>query len=1183
MADDLVSAVELSPAQAQFISKYLQKIPEGVLVKKKKRLDAFNVNETVKAEFLLFDKARAGVLEDLRQAEQAIEAAKIRQSVFDDESGQPDAVFAGKIEVLNTRRLSIRSTILKLVTEAENADTDNPIFGTVANKLDALKNNIEALKIDVPDPHPMPTAASAKIVSCLHEVSQMRIFADVKEFTLAATQTVLAVKANDDTRLFELQNHSGLCDTADVVLKGFLKDKKHFARNSEKAVGVVSKLKDDRQQAVRNLANCLNAAGAAELKDLAQQGNKVALREEKRLEEIRKAKKQLLVASSALRKDVSAQEQTLKDELALPEDQRTMSVDALTELRRDIKAKTARRGEILDRKGEFNVYRNTAAERVEKIKRVPLDEAKGQNFADNPLAALQAVSADWPLAKLGAEHKDLLLGGKDKLGKEQQGRLQKLRGNIDISSERVSVDAKMFPSEPDLTDLTLKQYGILNAMLDQAQNFGDTGKLAECQALIIETEKLWQVMVGSNKFVTPTQEDAQPSLRKRVDKAVGALTVAIDTLWAKGGDDNDDLRNKLDVLKTGMAIKGKGRIPLADAESRLALLKAEVLSADVPEPQLTQAEAATRGKAADTHGKMQTALTDLFKTKKVDETKIGDIPRDKLLTVNGTKGVEYYEIDTTRGGTVDKVDDKHIPPAVIQALFQQASTLEVLLETAPPGSEETVAAATERANAMLKNAQEGGPDYDYVAKQIKAVDQLVPKDPVEWVPAGLTDARIGYDSFKKTYVAQMTAAEARVAIGDYTKTFQQMSLKQGELKVSHDKVEAKLKLLDAELKGGKGASNGNPAKVLAELLKQGPTKLLAGMGTSAPLSRDELQAWNTLEQQLKDDLRALGEVKKGEGVEGEFRNRLKGAYQSLGTKSAAGIAKTDTECDKIRSELDAALKVVADAKPSDGKAYLEKLAAFLHGARVGADARIKAETDLAEVTKAVEGALTKAEGMLDMKKKTLKSYTEYKAVYDSLKVQMKTAETAYKGSDNAEKALSDVKLVQSSVDELVKELKNLNPIETPKDGSLAMDDWQKTLSDNIAKVGSAAEAAANAMLQKAQEDPQQAPYLPLATKVADALKLAAGNNVKKLATFSPAVIKEMTKAVAEQDAAERKKLFAITREMALAEVRRIRKSTEDDPALKLYRDNPFDHGIGWAQYIVTLHLLEKKITTSLKP
>jgi hypothetical protein len=146
-----------------------------------------------------------------------------------------------------------------------------------------------------------------------------------------------------------------------------------------------------------------------------------------------------------------------------------------------------------------------------------------------------------------------------------------------------------------------------------------------------------------------------------------------------------------------------------------------------------------------------------------------------------------------------------------------------------------------------------------------------------------------------------------------------------------------------------------------------------------------------------------------------------------------------------------------------------------------------------------------------------------------------------------------------------------------------MDDWQKTLSDNIAKVGSAAEAAANAMLQKAQEDPQQAPYLPLATKVADALKLAAGNNVKKLATFSPAVIKEMTKAVAEQDAAERKKLFAIAREMALAEVRRIRKSTEDDPALKLYRDNPFDHGIGWAQYIVTLHLLEKKITTSLKP
>ncbi|MBI1169968.1 hypothetical protein GC209_01095 [bacterium] len=1183
MPDDLVSAIELTPAQAQFISRYLQKIPDGVLTKKKKRVNAFNVNETVKAEFLRFDKARTEVLEDLRQAEQTIEAAKTRQEVYDDKSGQPDQVFAGEILKLTGRRQTIRSNIMKIIGEAENADDDKPVFGKAADDLDAIKIQIEALVDDVPDAKPMPTPATAKIDACLREVANLRIFADVKEFTLAATQNTLPDQATDQKRITELQTHADLCDEADKTLRGFLKDKKRLERNSEKASGVLSKLKSDRQPVIRNLARHINSAGLAELKLLAQQNDPIALREGKRDSEMKKAQKQLLVASTALRKDIKAKEKELSDELALTEDLRTMGFDELMELRREIDEKKERRAAILERKTEFDLYRNTAAERVEKIKRIPLDEAKGQGFVDDPMAALQLASKTWPLDALPSDHKILLLGGKDKEGKQQAGRLEKLRNNIDISAERISVDAKMFPSEPDLTDLTPKQHGILTGMLDQAKILAETDKLAECQALIIETEKLWHAMVGSNKFSTPAPEDAQPSLRKRVDKAVNDLTVAIDTLWAKGGDDNDVLRNKLTAIKTGMAAKGNARLPLSEAESRLGLLKAEVLLVEVPAPVLTTEETDARSAAAETHGKMQAALADLFKTKKLDETKIGDVPRDKLLVVNGTNGPEYYEIDTKHEGTVERRDDKHIPREVIQQLFQQASTLEVMLETAPPGSKETVEAANERAAVLLKNAMEGGPDYDYVAKQIKAVDQLVPKDPVEWIPAGLTDARIGYDNFKKTYVLQMTAKEARVAVDDFTKTFQQISVKQGDLKQEHDRVKLKLDALQTELKGSSGSSKASPAKMLAELVKKGPSKILSELGVSAPLGRDELKAWNEVQQQLTEDLRALAEVKKGEGFEGDLRNRLKAAYQSLGTKSATGIGNADKDADKIKTDLDDAVKAVTDAKPSDGKAYLDALSNFIHGARVGADTRIKAENEYAEVAKDAETQLKTADGILSKQKSTLKSYNEYKAVYDGLKVQMKTAETAYKGSDNPEKALSDMRLVQSSAAELVDELQNLNTITTKSDGSLAMTDWQKILADNIAKVGSAAESAAEAMLKKASEDPGQAAYIPLATTVANALKLAAGNSVKKLASFSPAVIREMDKAVAEQDPAARKKLFAVTRELALAEVRRIRKSTEDDPALKLYRDNPFDKGIGWAQFIVTLHLLEKKITTSLKP
>lgn len=396
MANDLVSTIELTQAQAQFISRYLQKIPDGVLAKKKKKVDAFNVNEAVKTAFLRFDKTRAEVLEELRQAEQAIEASKTRQGVFDDLSGQIDTAFAQKIQTLTGRKQVIRSKINKIIGEAEGADSDKPVFGKAGNDLDLLKKDISDLKDDVPDARAMPTPATAQIDACLREVRQLRVFADVKEFTLGATQNVLPEQDHDDNRKLALQNNATLCDTAEQALQKFLKDKKNFVRNSEKALGVVSKLKSDRQPVLKSLAFHLNASGVAELKALAQQGDPIALREEKRAAEIKKAQKQLLVASTALRKDIKEQEQALKDDLALPEDQRTMSIDALMELRREIKEKNERRGAILERKGDFDVYRNTAAERVEKIKRIPVDEAKGQGFVDDPLTALQGVSKVWP-------------------------------------------------------------------------------------------------------------------------------------------------------------------------------------------------------------------------------------------------------------------------------------------------------------------------------------------------------------------------------------------------------------------------------------------------------------------------------------------------------------------------------------------------------------------------------------------------------------------------------------------------------------------------------------------------------------------------------------------------------------------------------------------------------------------
>jgi hypothetical protein len=63
----------------------------------------------------------------------------------------------------------------------------------------------------------------------------------------------------------------------------------------------------------------------------------------------------------------------------------------------------------------------------------------------------------------------------------------------------------------------------------------------------------------------------------------------------------------------------------------------------------------------------------------------------------------------------------------------------------------------------------------------------------------------------------------------------------------------------------------------------------------------------------------------------------------------------------------------------------------------------------------------------------------------------------------------------------------------------------------------------------------------------------------------------------------RKAALSKLREQSLSELRRMQVRLQNDPALVVYRDNPFDHGAAWPQFAATLHNAEVDMLRGLKP
>ncbi|MFN3971694.1 MAG: hypothetical protein ACK4L4_09995 [Gemmobacter sp.] len=1186
MPKDPVSKVELTPDQARFIATFLKVMPKA----KSERQSAFSQNERVKNDFLRFERLRAEAQALLGQVDAAITAGNIRHDLHVSAGGKVDDAFVQAQATAQSAWTSHRNAVDKAVADAGRAPKDAPVFQESGDELLRQLQLLTQLRAGLTKPTVSAAPGLDRLLVLRARIGELRTFQDVAVFTDAMARSTLPNPNAEKTRADLLASHDKLCAEADKAFDKKIrgtqgKPPSDITAACDWAEGRLADLLAKRAPVIKKLGACLNGPASDMMKSLARKGDAVAQREVFREGKIKDARKQALAALSSMRKRIKELESQLSDQ--------SLGFDKRRQLQGELNTLQDQRALLSERAVQLRLYRDSAGDRVEKINGQADILKTSRDFMDDPLKSLQAAALAkgmaWPLPLRAPEARAELIGVTDDSGVFRDGRVQAMRKKFANASQRLSVDTRMFPDEPALTDITKDQLDILNRMLDKAKEMAVSGKDALAELLLNEADALYNRFIASNKFPLPELSERPPAPAARVDTALKGVTLALDRLWGIGGDANGALRKRLKDITDGLA-RQKAPLSFTDAETLLAELRADILEAQSdfdrqgvkPSPE----DQAAREKAGEMRDALNAEMLKLYKTEKLKETEINGVPRDSLLVVRLTGGgVEYHKILSKHDDTENRRDNKHIPREVMDQLFEQASMLELLGDGDTPGCGDAIKAAVEQAGKLLANAQTGGKDYDHVAKQIKEVAKLEREFSKVWIPKGLVEIKIEFKRFQETYLTGMTAAEARKIIDRILDDFTNLGLAAKALELRYKEVAKTLDTLETEIKGGKGAPKDNPAATLKKLMKGGSDGILNTVNRDGR-KPDELQEWARLAQNIRSYMDKLGEVDKAaKGFEGTLGKQVMTARQTLETRTDTGITAAGKAAENIRSELDKA-KNGAATDPSMGIEYLRQIEAFIKQALQGAASLEQARAEVKKLKAAVEKRQGEVSKLLSKEKDRLASYNEYRNVYESLKEQAQSAATSFEKSDDTDAAISQYRMLSENFDELHKELSGLTAVTTQGGSRLDMGKWQEALLANIAKVGNAAKSAAELLRKRAVDDQAQARDQQLQKAVDDAakaLEAAADARFVNLVTLKPAVLQAVKDAQEESDPDKRSKALAIAREKAMAELRRIRTACDGDPALKLYRNNPMDKGLAWPQFLATLHSFDVKIMTELNP
>ena len=1168
---------DFSDAQMRFLGRYLgpleAMIQKRSLFRRKKTRQNNNreVAEaiaTLKSDFSIWLEARDAAMEKIEEIEIRHDLSRVPAQ-------------AEKVAALRRRHLDI-------VTQVRAAPEDAPIFPQGVADMRTLGRLVDALagEIDAAIAALVPPAPTELFDRSLAQVEGIAAFRDNPTLSPSIASKRLEDDGAETQRATALREHTRLCEAARVEVTR-LRDRFVAAGEGadleKRARIAVMDLELALKPVHASLSGAVALGATATLEDMSQGGDEVAAREVARTDRLKADAERLDRALEKIDDKIDG----LRQEAGAAE-----GFQEKRALLAQIAEETDRRDALDDRARQMDAYRASAAQRVEKmLGAVSLQAAAEDRLAeiDPDADDLDATLTEWaeqrpegarPIAPLDPDN----AMSRKEIRTEQEvilANIVYLKTAVARSASKIVVDAKLYPDETDVTEISNAQRDSLLRMLTLAEGLCGKDKHAEARALHRDVQSLWRDFIAARSFALPDPPENGPDLSKRVTRAVKQLAASIERLWGMGGDDVP-FRDRLKDLKDDAAAAEAEEVP----DYRAILAEIDAMERDLAlalrdAAQLTPEDEDAKQEAALTASKLAGSLLSLYRTEPIAEGDIAGVhPNDLLVVVQDDGSKAYHRIKLRDDDTVQRREDKHIPREAIDALRQQMQMLDQMAASEVAGSTEAIAAAAQKAEEMRAAIAGGAADYKRVTDALLAFDRkMADKKLKEWRMNGAEPLTARKAKFASSYAASMLPGDAATEAEQLLSEAEALVAATGPLKEKYKDVKGTLDGIENKLSAKPKGDDATLGKVLADLIRNGPAAVSTG-----PLSIAEMTEVQRLQEEITaalDKIKELGQ--HGTGVQGVLRKSLGEVRKTLETKSEQGVLKAEQDAATLDGQVDAELARVQVRPSDDPMAYLRQIAALTKGAAKACEDKEAAKTRAGELRESAKTELAAAKTALDEATR-LASKVEYKAVFDSLESQYKSADKAWnKGKGDAEAAISAFEPVISNAKELASDLGNLTPVRTGGE-IVDLDGFEAALKTNMGKVGEAAVAAGRVMSTLAAQSEDQSGDADLdaaMTKVRTILGEVAG--LSNVIAFPPGLQGEIDTTLTERDPVKKKADMATLRETVLSEIRRIANRIEDDPVLEVYRDNPFDHGGSWPQFRATLLALETQVLKSLNP
>lgn len=1152
---------DFTTEQLRFLSKYLKpieaRIQQKTLFSKKSKREANNEEvekalETLKSDFATW-------LSHKQETAQLLDQIALKYDL-------------SLIPAQKARHEELQKRFDQIVERVRSAPAEAPEFSTASWEASMLRVEIRALDhaaegaLNALTPPPV----TALFDETLEKVDALAQFEDHPVLTEKIATTPLEKASAEATRQTAYDDHKDLCDTARATIDGLKTQATQdgdIPALEKQALTAFHTLKDARQAPLKQLADAVAAGAKTQLRKLGEDGNEVAQRDQERRKRLRKDIKGLNAAMDKIDEKIEGLQEDLSEAEGFQERRGLMA---------DILAESERRAELDYRARQMEAYRAAAPKRLELIENA--QEALGFFPADSD--DIDGAVTDWAQNRTGPDIVPLEDDNQADQKKIIEANIIQLSAAVARSREKIVVDAKLYPDEPDLTEISDEQAAMLRQMLNVAEGLCARDRYPEARALHDDALALWRQFVASRSFVLPDLPIEQADEAEQVQARLKEIAVNLDRLWGMGAD-ADALRDRHDALaEQANQIAEAKLLRNEPPDYRDCMVGLDALARDVAlglkaAAQPSTADLAAQELAHQTANAISESLTKLYRTERVPEGKLGSIPPDNLLELDVEGGKAFFEIQTRDDGTIKRRKDKTIPREAIAALNQQMQMLQMMAESGAAGCAAAVTEASQKAADMQKAITEGGENYARVVSALKDFDKIMgDKKFKEWHMSGLQDLEARKTKFEDSYAGSMLPADAAAEAQGLKDEAQAKLDGVATLKEEHEAVTKKLDQIENKLAAKSKGDDPTLGKLLADLIKNGLPKIQ----TSTLDSIDDMARAIALESDIKNALAEIMEMgQHGTGIQGDLRKELERLRTKLGTKSEQGVATAKAGADALDALVDNTLAEMTVRPAVDPMKYLEQIAKLTTGVAKASREKLDAREKATELKAEAKAALEEVSTTLSASD-SLSSKPEYKAVYESIKSRYESGSKAWnKGKGDPDLAISTFEAVVSNAEELLADLKSLTKIKK-MDETVDLDGFEKALIANVRKVASAANKVAeliNTQVETSEEQKADQALQTAIDKVEKVLDLVG--NLEDAPKFSSKVKKELEGALALTDETARKAALAKAHAQAQSEIRLIRTHLAEDPSMKVYRDNPFDHGGSWPQLQAALLNFENQL------